>query len=298
MKRWWVIAAVGLAGCGSGVDHERLGDEAVAVEDLALAVAEYRASLQSGESARVLVKLGTVALSMGEWDEAIQAFRDLESTDPSSSLQAATGLELAARGARRSGDAASLRDAVMTLRTIAPERLEGRLAFSLAMSGELPPDEAVTILPHALSAAPDAERVDSLLLLYGQAFQKVAACEDAVRIYQTLLRRSRAEREDAAASMAECAARLGDDAASLESPEAAEEWYTLALEVDSGSAAGRRALLGVAGTRTAAGDTMAALSALEAVIEYGAPTDSLSQLALQQLSALGLGAANPLEPQP
>lgn len=288
----------GLVACGSAVNHERLGDEAVAAENLTLAIAEYRASLQSGPRSRVLVKFGTVALGLGEWAEAIEAFRDLESTDPASSLQAATGLELAARGARRSGDVTALRDAVMTLRTVAPERLEGRLAFSLALSGTLPPNEAVTILPHALSAAPDAERVDSLLLLYGQAFQEVAACEDAIRIYQTLLRRSRAERDQAAASMAECAVTLGDDATSLDRVEAAEEWYSLALEVDSGSSVGRRALLGVAGTRVAAGDTVAALDALESIIAHGAPTDSLSQLALQQLSALGVGAANPLEPRP
>lgn len=298
MRRWWVLALVGLAACGSAADHERLGDEAVAAGDLTLALAEYRAAGQGPLKPRLLAKLGTTALQAEAWPEAVEAFRSLGATDPARAVQAATGLELAARGALASGDMAALRDAALTLRTVAPERLDGQAALALVQSAILAPDEAITLLPYALAAAPGAGVVDSLLAMYGDAYRRTAACEDAVRIYRTLARRPGARREAVDEGLARCALVLGRDAEELNRPDEAERWYRVASRAGLESAAGRAALLGLADARAALGDTAEASAALETAIRRGSPADSLSQVALQRLTALGVGAASTRDLQP
>lgn len=298
MRRWWVLALAMLAACGSAADHERLGDDAVASGDLTLALAEYRAAGQGPLKPRLLAKLGTAALQAEAWPEAVEAFRSLGAADPSRAVQAATGLELAARGALASGDMAALRDAALTLRTVAPERLDGQAALALVQSETLAPDEEITLLPYALAAAPGAAVVDSLLARYGDAYRRTAACEDAVRIYRTLARRPGVDRQAVADGLARCALTLGRDADELNRPGDAEHWYRVASRAGPESPAGRAALLGLADVRAALGDTVEASTALETAIRQGSPADSLSQVALQRLTALGLGAASTRDLQP
>jgi tetratricopeptide (TPR) repeat protein len=273
---------------GAAADHAKLGDQAVARSDYTTAAAEYRAGIQSSPRPELMAKLGSAAFHLGNFREAAEAYRHLGENEPSRAGEAATGLERVARAAEQAGDALAVREALLGLKSIAPERPTGRIALSLAMNGHLEPAEAIPLLPYALAGATDNATVDSLLTIYADANRETTACEEAVDLYRTVLRRAGGggPSTTAAEGLAECAVRLGMDAEALEQPAIAERWYREALRVDSVSVLGRRALLGLGNARLGQGDTIQAASAYRAALELGNAADSIGQLVNRKLGAI------------
>jgi tetratricopeptide (TPR) repeat protein len=185
------VLAVLLLGCPSAAaDHAKLGDQALSEGDYNVAVAEYRAGVQATPRPELLAKLGAAALRLKNYREAAEAYRRLGESDPSRAGEAATGLERVARAAAAAHDHLAGREALLGLQVIAPDRPAGRIALTLAMSGRFPPGDALPLLPYALAGARGDATVDSLLRLYGDALRETTACEEAVGVYQTLLRRT------------------------------------------------------------------------------------------------------------
>jgi tetratricopeptide (TPR) repeat protein len=279
-----------LLGCPSAAaDHAKLGDQAVSEGDYNVAVAEYRAGVQTTPRPELLAKLGSAALRLKNYREAAEAYRRLGETDPSRAGEAATGLERVARAAAAANDHLAGREALLGLQAIAPDRPIGRIALSLAMSGSFDAGDALPLLPYALAGARTDATVDSLLRLYGDALRETTACEEAVGVYQTLLRRTGGAASAAAKGLAECAVRLGMDAEALNQPEIAERWFRDALEADSLTDLGRQALLGLGYARLGQGDTLNAAQAFRTAIERWGSADSLGQIATQRLAALSGG---------
>lgn len=285
-----LLASIVLTGCPSAAaDHAKLGDQAVAENDFNVAVAEYRAGVQASPRPELLAKLGSAALRLKNYREAAEAYRRLGETDPSRAGEAATGLERVARAAAEAHDHLAGREALLGLQAVAPERPAGRIALTLAMSGRFSASDALPLLPYALAGARSDATVDSLLHLYGNALKETTACEEAVRIYQTLLRRTGSTGSTAAAGLAECAVRLGMDADALGQPEIAERWFRSALKADSLTDLGRQALMGLGYARLSQGDTLSAAVAFRTAVERWGSADSLGQVASQKLGTLSGG---------
>lgn len=302
--KWRATAALALSACaGAAVDHERLGDAAYGRESYAEALAEYRAAIRISSGARVQAKLGLSALHTQNLREAAEAYQHLAAEDETRVGEAASGLELVARAADRSGDGSALREAVTSLRKIAPDRVAGRYALGLFRGGKLSALEALVVLPAALAAATDAGTADSLLVNYGAAFEETTACEEAIRVYRAARRRNHIPelQARAGAGLAECGLRLGEGALHLSQPAVAARWFGEAIAVDSTSDAGRRSLLGLGDARMAQGDILAAAIAFESAIVRDSVADSISQVAGRRLNALGaaqpgLDSMNPKAP--
>lgn len=276
-----------LACPSAAADHAKLGDQAVSKGDYNVAVAEYRAGIQTSPRPELLAKLGSAALRLKNLREAAEAFRRLGESDPSRAGEAATGLERVARAAAAASDHLAGREALLGLQAIAPDRPTGRIALSLAMSGRFNAGDALPLLPYALAGARSDGTVDSLLHLYGDALRETTACEEAVGVYQTLMRRSGGA--GAARGLAECALRLGMDAEALNQPEIAEGWFRSALAADTLTPLGQRALFGLANARLSQGDTVQAAQAFRTVVERWGAADSLGQQASQKLNTLSGG---------
>ncbi|MGH7701546.1 MAG: hypothetical protein ACREMO_00480 [Gemmatimonadales bacterium] len=288
--RWRAAAALALSACaGAAVDHERLGDAAYGRETYAEALAEYRAAVRISSNARAQAKLGLAALHTQNLREAAEAYQRLAAADETRLGEAASGLELVARAADRSGDGVALREAITALRKIAPNRVAGRYALGLFRGGKLSAPEALVILPAALAAATDAGTADSLLVNYGAAFEETAACGEAIGVYRAARRRSHIPelQARARAGLAECGLRLGEEALRLSQPAVAARWFGEAIVVDSTSDVGRRSLLGMGDARMAQGDILAAAIAFESAIVRDSVADSISQVAARKLNALG-----------
>jgi tetratricopeptide (TPR) repeat protein len=157
------------------------------------------------------------------------------------------------------------------------------------------PGEALPLIPYALAGAGDDRQVDSLLILLGNANRETTACEEAVRIYQTVIRRSASEGPPASAveGLARCALRLGLDAAALSQPEIAERWFRLAASTSPGSDLVRQALLGLGDARLEQGDSLEAAASYRRALDQAGAEDSLGQAAavrLHQLQSIALPA--------
>lgn len=296
MKRFLFLLGM-LAACApAAADHEKLGDAAVAQGNYDDALLEFRAAVQSSPRPRVFAKLAEAALHTRDYRTGADGFRRLAEADPTRAGEAATGLEMVAEGAARTGDATALEAAVLALQALAPDRPIGRLALPLVLQGTLAPDRELALLPDALAAAGDGGTVDSLLILYAGAYRRTTACEDAVRIYSILQRRTGSLPASALPGYSACSFQLGSDAQTLNQPENAERWFGLVLRLDSTSTLGRRALVGYADARAAQGDTAAAVHALQ---EAAGGQDSIAQRALGRLQTLGMSLpGDSLTPQP
>ncbi|MEO8295908.1 MAG: tetratricopeptide repeat protein [Gemmatimonadota bacterium] len=288
-----VLCTLLFLGCPSAAaDHSRLGDQALGTGDYATAVAEYRAGVQTSPRPELLAKLGSAALHLKSYREAADAYRKLGESDPARAGEAATGLERVAQAAQESEDAIAMRDALLGLQVLAPERPIGKIALTLALSGRMEPSEAISLLPYAMAGARDDATVDSLLTLYAAALRETTACEEAVGAYQTLARRNGdVAPANASQGLAECAVQLGADAQALNQPEIAERWYRDALAADSTSSTGRRALLGLGDMRLEQGDTVHAEAAYRMVISRG-EADSLAAAASDKLAAMSITAGS------
>ncbi len=292
MKRWLLLLAV--AACRSGAGPEVAGDRAYGAGRFAEALTQYRAATSRETPGRVWSKLGAAALHTGDLRTAAEAYRRLAAEDPSRALEAAEGLDQVAHAADRTGDGASLRDAVLALRAVAPERPITRYALALVRRPGGSSGDAATLLPAALAAAMDTPTQDSLLAAYAATLQGGAGCDQAAPVYRIVLRRSRDPlvRSRAGTGLATCALSLGLMALGGGRVDDAATWFIQAVRVDSLSWTGRRALLGLGDARVGQGDILGAAIAFQTVADTRAGLlDSLARMARDRLRALG--AADP-----
>ena len=284
-----LLLVLGLAACGGGgADSELLGDRAYGAGKFAAAAAHYGEALADHPGGRLWAKAAAASLHSGDLRRASEAYEHLAAEDPTRVDEAADGLARVAHAAELAGDSTALEAAVLGLRRVAPARPALRYALAAARARDLPPAEALTVLPQALAAADDPHGVNVLLSRYGAALEQTAACEDAVLAWQAVLRRSADStiRREASAGLAGCALRLGLGALAGGRPADAERWLGQAAGGDSASWTARRALIGLGDARRARGDTVGALAAFQAALAHGAGGDSLSQLAAGRLNAL------------
>ena len=283
-----------MVGCGgAAADHDRLGDRHYREGRYAPALAEYRAAQRTTPRPEVWAKAGAAALRAGDAMAAVDAFERLGTGDPARVAEAARGLERAARLGMAPGQpgqpgSPAVTAAVMALRRLTPDRPLGRLAASSGLDGASRRD-AVRMLPAAIAAAGDHEDVDRLLIQYANGLRATTACESAVKIYRTALRRvGKSElRGDARAGLAACALQLGLDAMSTQRLDAAEQWLAEAAAADSTGAAGVQARISWGAVRLSQGDVLGAAIAWQAVASMPAAPDSLRQVATARLNSLG-----------
>ena len=274
--------------CGRAAgDPELAGDRAYGAGRFAAASAQYATALERDASGRLWAKAAAAALRAGELRRAATGYGRLAADDPTRIEEAADGLARVAHAAELAGDTAALRASVLTLSEVAPARATLRQSLLAALGGELPPAQAIVILPRALAAADAPGTVDSLLLRYGAALDRAAACDDAVLAYRAVERRSADSGLRRAALLGRdgCALRLGLTALSGGRPADAARWFGGVAQHDSASWTGRRAWIGLGDARRAEGDTAGAAAAFRAVAGP-AGGDSLSQLAAGRLDAL------------
>ena len=274
--------------CGKGGDHERQGDQAYGAGQFGAALAEYRAALAKSPDSRVWAKAGAAALHTGDLDAASDAYLRLAAEDPTRAEEAAEGLETVARAADRAGDAKRLEAAVVGLGAIAPDRSTGKYALTLIRRPGAEATNLVAVLPGAIALAPDAETVDSLLMVYGTALRETSGCDQALPAFQAAVRRTRQEalRTRAEEGVAGCSLALGLRADAGGHVQDAALWFAAAIRIDSNTTVGRRALVGYGDARLKLGDTIAGALAYQAVTADRVQSDSISQMAEDRLSGL------------
>jgi tetratricopeptide (TPR) repeat protein len=289
-----ILGAMMFCGCRRGGDHERRGDETYGEGRYSEALTEYRAAVAKDPDARVYAKAGAAALRTGNLEIAADSYLRLAAEDPTRVEEAAEGLEAVARAAEKAGDAKRLEGAVIGLGMIAPNRSIGRYALSVIRRPGAEANDLVAVFPGAIAAAPDAETVDSLLAVYAAALRETSGCEQALPVFQAALRRTRAAglRTRAEDGVAACSLWAGLQSNAQGKPEDAALWFAAAIRVDSGTAVGRRALIGYGDAKLLMGDTIAGALAFQAVAADPVQSDSTSQMArdrLEELRARGAG---------
>ena len=282
------LGVIVLWGCGQSSDHERRGDEAYGAGRFNQALTEYREALKASPDARVWAKAGAAAYHTGELDAAADSYLRLAAEDPTRAEEAAEGLELVARAADRGGDAKGLESAVIGLGAIAPQRSLGRYALTLVRKPGAQASDLVGILPGAIAVAPDAEAVDSLLVVYAGALRETAGCDQALPVFQAALRRTKvaALSSRAEEGVAACSLALGLRSEAGGKYQDATLWYAAAIRIDSSTTVGRRALIGYGDARLKLGDTIAGALAFQAVASDRVQSDSISLMARDRLSEL------------
>ena len=296
MRRWHVALLLGLMACGSSRAPELAGDREYAAGRYSAALTEYRAATGRNTPARIWAKLGVTALHANDLRAAAEAYRRLAVEDDSRSDEAAEGLDLVARAAAREDDAGALRDAVLGLQAVAPERPIARYALALVQRAGGAGSDGAALLPAAMAAAPDAVTFDSLLGAYAVTLQASGGCEPAAPVYRAVLRRTRdgGVRGRVGAGLATCALSLGLAALGGGRPDDAAAWFTQAVRVDSTTWTGRRALIGLGDARVGQGDIFGAAIAFQSVLDgRTGSADSLTQIAADRLRSLG--AAGPID---
>jgi len=177
--------------CWSGDSSERRGDEAYGAGRFGDALVAYQDAIKSDPAARVWAKAGSAALRVDSLGTATNAYLRLAGEDPTRSDEAAEGLELAAQAAEHAGNVPALRAAVLGLEVVAPERVAGRFALTLARQPTIEPADLVTLLPSAIAAAADPRTVDTMLSHYAAGLRETTGCNAAVPVFRAVLRRSR-----------------------------------------------------------------------------------------------------------
>jgi tetratricopeptide (TPR) repeat protein len=249
---------------------------------------EYRAGLAKSPDARLWAKAGAAALHTGDLETASAAYMRLAAEDPTRTEEAAEGLETVARAAERAGDAKRLESAILGLGAIAPDRSIGRYALTLIRRPGAQAEDLVSVLPGAIAVAPDAETVDSLLLVYAAALKETSGCDQALPTFQATLRRSRVAelRSRAEEGVAGCSLALGLRAEAAGKLQDATLWYAAAIRIDSSTPVGRRALVGYGDARLKLGDTIAGALAFQAVASDPVQSDSINQMARDRMAEL------------
>ncbi|MGH7733592.1 MAG: hypothetical protein ACREOE_07840, partial [Gemmatimonadales bacterium] len=128
----------------------------------------------------------------------------------------------------------------------------------------------------------------SVLTAYGEALAATTACDQAMRAFQAVERRSHDAglRARADSGIATCGQQLGQQALTVNQPWVAEKWFLAVLAADSTGVSGRRARLGLGDLRLAEGDILGAALAYQQVVATGASGDSLGTIASRKLNAL------------
>jgi len=283
-----LCGAILLSACGRVSDHERQGDQAYGEGRFGPALAEYRAALAQDADARLWAKAGAAALRTGDLEVAADAYLRLAAEDPTRLEEAAEGLEAVARAADRSGDGKRLESAVIGLGMIAPNRPVGRYALAVVRRPGAEPNDLVAVLPAAIAAAPDAETVDSLLLVYAAALRETSGCEQALPLFQATVRRAKVTglRTRAEEGVAGCSLAMGLRAEAEGKPDDAALWFAAAIRVDSATAVGRRALVGYGDARLRMGDTLGGATAYQAVLADQVQSDSTTLMARDRMEEL------------
>jgi hypothetical protein len=283
-----VLGLGAVAGCGRVGDHERRGDALYGEGKYGPALAEYRTALAADPDPRLWAKTGAAALRTGNLEVATDSYLRLAAEDPTRTEEAAEGLDAVARAADRTGDVKRLGSAVVGLGMIAPSRSIGRYALELIRRPGAEATELVAVFPGAIASAPDAETVDSLLAAYGAALRETSGCDQALPVFQATLRRTKLDalRGRAEEGVAFCSLALGLRAEAAGKPGDAALWFAAAIRVDSGTAVGRRALVGYGDAKLRVGDTAAAAEAFEAVASDQVQSDSTMQMARDRLEEL------------
>jgi tetratricopeptide (TPR) repeat protein len=277
-----------LTACGGPGDQERKGDQAYGESRYEEALTEYRQVLANDPDPRIWAKAGAAALRTGNLEVASDAYLRLAAEDPTRAAEAAEGLDAVARAAERAGDARRLQTAVVGMGAIAPDRSIGRYALELIRRPGAEPTDLIAVLPAAIAAAPDAETVDSLLVVHGVAARETSGCGQALPSFQAALRRTRLPpvRSRAEEGVAGCSLMLGLQSESGGQLEAALLWFAAALRVDSSTIVGRRALVGYGDAKLRLGDPIAAALAYQAVVSDAVQSDSIHQMAQDRLHNL------------
>lgn len=295
-----LCCTLAVTACRQAANPEALGDQAYVAGRYVDALRDYQAAARVAGGSRVWAKAGAAALHTDSLRAALEAYRELAAEDPTRVEEAAEGLDAVARGAERRGEVASLHEAVLGLRAVAPERPTARYALALARQSAIGGKEAVALLPAALAAAPDATTFDSLLTAYGAALQDAGACDQAAPTYRAALRRTRNPvlRGRAGSGLATCALSLGLVAQGAHRSEEAARWFVQAAQVDSTTWTGRRALIGLGDARVEQGDILGAAIAFQQALGSAVPPDSLGRIAGARLQSLGAPppAAGPAPP--
>lgn len=274
-----------LAACGtSSPNPERLGDQALHEGRWLDAVTLYRTA---GTSPQVLGKYAEAAFLAGQRLEAVRAWTQLGHDAPERAGEAAAGLARAASAAEGADEPLVLARAILGLRKLAPTWPLGRMALRLALVNDLPADDAVQVLPVALSAVSGRAGADSVLLALGEAEHTRGTCIQAVPVLESVIRRNAGDSAQAKASLilADCELTLGLSALNDDRVGDAERWLDRASQRDPSGVAGRRALIGFGDARLRQGDPFSATLAWQAVASARGTPDSITILALQRLRA-------------
>lgn len=290
-----VVATAGLAlaGCaGAAGEHEAFADQAYAEGRFADALIEYRLALAGNEqNAELHLKTAAAAFRAGDLAaaaEQYEAFGLAAGADRRS--EAADGLVRVARAAIDRGERPALAAALAGLEHVAPATVMGTFApEAVSVLGTLPQgEEALAVLLHAAAGAPDARVQDSLMLAYGRVLDRTGKCQDAVVVYESLVRRERSPQASQAArsALVSCALRLGRRALDDGQPTAAEPWFALAASQAGDTPEGRVAYLGLGDVRFALGDALGAIEAYEQARAGTVPGDSIYALVAQRLNVI------------
>ncbi len=300
---WVLIAGAATTACvGSAADHESVGDEAYAEARFADALVEYRLAISGGgDNPALRAKAGAAGLRAGDLIAAAEEFRAYgASGGEERASEAADGLVRVANAAIQQGDRAGLAAALEALQETAPGRVLGSFApEAVAVLGDLPRgQEALTILLYAAAGAPDARIQDSLMYAYGSVLRRMGRCEDAVKVYESLVRRERDLRvADAARNdLVSCALRMGRSALDNGMPTSAETWFRLAATQGGNSNDARMAYLGLGDVRFALGDVLGAIEAYEQARAGRGPGDAIHGLVAERLNLIARPPSQPPQP--
>lgn len=276
-----------LLGCGTGTDHERIGDRRYAEGAWLDALAEYRlAARQRRATPALQTKLGLAALRAGVLGEAVETYRELADQDPITRHEAVEGLVRAGRLATAARDVRALRLAVRALRDVAPQRL-GELGPGLALSLEqerAPGDEELI-----LTAAAHAGRsgADSLLVAWAEVAVRSGRCEVAARGLEAVVRRGAASLgRGVRGALALCRIEEGRSALGDGRLLDAEAAFVAAIATGTPDSTARLAWLLIGDTRWAGGDSAGAAEAYESAIAGGDETSATVRRAEEQLRRL------------
>jgi len=283
-----VLAASVLTACTVRADHERLGDRRYAEGAWVDAVAEYRLAVrQRRPSLELRAKLGAAAMRAGQLSDAVTAWKDLASADPSAVGEAVDGLVRTARAAAAARDVQALRQAAEALVALAPRRLGEALGPSLVTALEA---EGMSLPPDLLlvAAAQVPAESDSLVAVWAENAAKAGRCAEAAAAWSGLVRRGGGPTLERRARGSLAACRLDEGrtllaAGKLEEAELALHDATLTGVPDS---LARLAWVLIGDARWAAGDSTIAADAYRKAVEGGADDDPTVRRAQEQLQRL------------
>lgn len=282
-----LAAALAVAACRAGADHERLGDRRYAEAAWVDAAAEYRMALRQGrDSPELRAKIAQASMRAGQLELAVRAWRDLARIDAASRADAVEGLARTTRLALDARDQGALQAAVEALGELAPQRLIGLGAVArLAAGGRAASPELLLVAAAAQQSRPAAE---SLLTGWAELVAARGDCTLARRAYAAIVRRAPTgpAARQARAGQAVCEVVEGRAALGVGDLEGARLAFETAIALAGPDSTTRLAWLLLGDTFWAGGDTTHAASAYNKAIEGGDADHPVVQRAQEQLRKL------------